>query len=159
MSRNSISKKPSKNQIVIDDSTKLKLAEDRRRYNSSCGSAIDDKRTETRKKMSQKTKRPSINNLQIIRKDAEKSQNVRKEEKSLIIRDKTDKSKSKSKNKKKRKQSTTQLDKSKASTSAIAFIKPDKTDKKFLKKKQSLSTAVINLPPREKKKKMGKKNS
>jgi hypothetical protein len=41
MSRNSMSKKASKNQIVIDETTKLKLAEDRRRYNSSCGSAID----------------------------------------------------------------------------------------------------------------------
>lgn len=70
-----------------------------------------------------------------------------------VVRDKTDKSKSKSKNKKGRKQSTTQLDKSKASTTAIAFpSKPEKTDKKFLKKKESLSTAAINLPPREKKK-------
>ena len=40
MSRNSMSKKTSKNQIVIDDTTKLKLAQDRRRYNNSCSSAI-----------------------------------------------------------------------------------------------------------------------
>jgi hypothetical protein len=39
MSRNSMSKKASKNQIVIDDTTKIKLVEDRRRYNNSCSSA------------------------------------------------------------------------------------------------------------------------
>jgi hypothetical protein len=74
----------------------------------------------------------------------------------LIIRDKTDKSKSKSKNKKKRKE-TLQLDKSKASTTVIGFI--NKNDKKILKKKQSLSTAIINLHPKEKKKKNLKKIS
>jgi hypothetical protein len=63
-----------------------------------------------------------------------------------------EKSKSRSRNKKGRKQSTTQLDKSKASTTAIAFPKENKPDRKFLKKKQSLSTAAINVPNKEKKK-------
>ena len=134
-----MSKKASRHQIV-DETTRIKLAEDRRKYNSSCGSALEDR--QTRKKL--KLKRPSINNLHLNKRE-EKSQ-PRKDSSVLILRDKTDKSLSRSKNKKGCKQSTTQLDKSKAST-----ILPHK-DKKFLKKKQSVSTAAI-LPTKEKEKK------
>jgi hypothetical protein len=75
MSRNSMSKKASKNHIVIDDSTKIKMAEDRRRYNNSCGSAIEERgRLDNRKKLSQKPKRLSINNLHISKKESEKLQ-------------------------------------------------------------------------------------
>ena len=95
-----MSKKASKNYIVIDDSTKNKMTEDR-------------------KKMSTKPKRMSINNLHLAKKESEKV--GKKEDKSLIVRDKTDKSKSKSKNKKKKKPSNNLLDKSKASTTAIGF--------------------------------------
>ncbi len=133
-----MSKKGSRQQIIIDETTRIKLAEDRRKYNSSCGSVLDDRR-DTKKKLSQKPKRPSINNLhQPVLK--EKSQ-ARRE--GSVVREN---SKSRSRNKKGRKQSTTQLDKSKASTTAIAFPNPNKPDKKFLKKKQSLSTATINVP-------------
>ena len=149
MSRNSISKKASKNYIVIDE-TKNKMAEDRRRYNNSCGSAVEERsRPENRKKMSSKVKRLSINNLHLNKKESDKT--GKKEEKSLIVREKTDKnekSKSKSKNKKKKKPSNNQLDKSKASTTAIGFGLTTKNEKKFLKKKQSVSTAAINLPPK-----------
>lgn len=136
-----MSKKASRHQIV-DETTRIKLAEDRRKYNSSCGSALEDR--QTRKKLKQK--RPSINNLHLNKRE-DKSQ-PRKDSSVLVLRDKTDKSHSRSRNKKGCKQSTTQLDKSKASTAAIL---PHK-DKKFLKKKQSLSTAAI-LPPKEKEKK------
>lgn len=115
-----MSKKASKNYIVIDDSTKNKMTEDRRRYNNSCGSALEERgRPENRKKMSTKPKRMSINNLHLAKKESEKV--GKKEDKSLIVRDKTDKSKSKSKNKKKKKPSNNLLDKSKASTTAIGF--------------------------------------
>lgn len=135
-----MSKKASRHQIV-DETTRIKLAEERRKYNSSCGSALEDR--QTRKKL--KLKRPSINNLHLNKRE-EKSQ-PRKDSSVLILRDKTDKSLSRSKNKKGCKQSTTQLDKSKASTAIL----PHK-DKKFLKKKQSVSTAAI-LPTKEKEKK------
>lgn len=61
--------------------------------------------------MSQKPKRLSVNNIQPLRKDGiDKIANTKtKEERSLIVRDKTDKSKSKSKNTKKRKKSVNQL--------------------------------------------------
>ena len=61
--------------------------------------------------MSQKPKRLSVNNIQPLRKDGIDKIIVSKvkEERSLIIRDKTDKSKSKSKNTKKRKKSVNQL--------------------------------------------------
>lgn len=61
--------------------------------------------------MSQKPKRLSVNNIQPLRKDViDKPANTKaKEERSLIARDKTDKSKSKSKNTKKRKKSVNQL--------------------------------------------------
>lgn len=144
-----MSKKASKNYIVVDE-TKNKMAEDRRRYNNSCGSAVEERsRPENRKKMSSKAKRLSINNLHVNKKESDKT--GKKEEKSLIVREKTDKnekSKSKSKNKKKKKPSNNQLDKSKASTTAIGFGLTTKNEKKFLKKKQSVSTAAINLPPK-----------
>jgi hypothetical protein len=135
-----MSKKASRHQIV-DETTRIKLAEDSRKYNSSCGSALEDR--QTRKKL--KLKRPSINNLHLNKRE-EKSQ-PRKDSSVLILRDKADKSHFRSKNKKGCKQSTTQLDKSKASTAIL----PHK-DKKFLKKKQSVSTAAI-LPTKEKEKK------
>lgn len=61
--------------------------------------------------MSQKPKRLSVNNIQLLRKEGidKVIANKVKEERSLIIRDKTDKSKSKSKNTKKRKKSVNQL--------------------------------------------------
>jgi hypothetical protein len=61
--------------------------------------------------MSQKPKRLSVNNIQPLRKDViDKAANAKaKEERSVIARDKTDKSKSKSKNTKKRKKSVNQL--------------------------------------------------
>jgi|JI9StandDraft_1071089.scaffolds.fasta_scaffold1118295_2 hypothetical protein len=61
--------------------------------------------------MSQKPKRLSVNNIQPLRKEGidKVIVNKVKEERSLIIRDKTDKSKSKSKNTKKRKKSVNQL--------------------------------------------------
>jgi hypothetical protein len=105
-----MSKKASSHQIVVDETTRIKLAEDRRKYNSSCGSALEDR--QTRKKL--KLKRPSINNLHLNKRE-EKSQ-PRKDSSVLILRDKADKSHFRSKNKKGCKQSTTQLDKSKAST-------------------------------------------
>jgi hypothetical protein len=148
LSRNSVSKKASRHQIVIDETTRIKLADDRRKYNSSCGSAIEDR--PTRKKL--KPKRPSINNLHLPKRE-EKSQ-VRKDSSVLILRDKTDKSHSKSKHKKGRKQSTTQLDKSKTSTTAI--LPKSEKDKKFLKKKQSVSTAAILPLPLPKKKRAKK---
>lgn len=107
--------------------------------------------------MSQKPKRLSVNNIQPLRKDAVDKViiNKGKEDRSLIIRDKTDKSKSKSKNTKKRKKSVNQLQKCKASTTALGFM--PKNEKIFLRKKQSSSTVAIQPAQKEKRKKASKK--
>jgi hypothetical protein len=107
-----MSKKASRHQIV-NETTRIKLAEDRRKHNSSCGSALEDR--QTCKKL--RLKRPSINNLHLNKR--EENSQPRKDSSVLILRDKTDKSHSRSKNKKGCKQSTTQLDKSKASTTIV----------------------------------------
>jgi hypothetical protein len=41
LSRNSINKKMSKNNKSIDEGMRAKMGDDRRKYNLSCGSAID----------------------------------------------------------------------------------------------------------------------
>jgi hypothetical protein len=57
----------SKNGKNIDDAIKLKLNEERRRYNLSCNSMVEDNRGEskTKNKGSIKNKRHSINNLHL----------------------------------------------------------------------------------------------
>lgn len=60
-SRNSVTKKMSKNTKSIEEGLKIRIAEQRKKSNVSCISAIEEGRTH--KKHSVKIKRPSATNL------------------------------------------------------------------------------------------------
>lgn len=78
MSRNSVSKKMSRNNKSIEEG--LRAREDRRKNNQSCGSAVEElnRESKAKKKHSIKNKRPSINNLHAVtRQPREGKENAR----------------------------------------------------------------------------------